>query len=104
MADKSEVSDELLQIYADAGADGIWIYEMGQLDQAGPFMAGAGWLSEVEKIEKREGIEIDLTEISLIMAMHLTVPGHGDTREEACRAAIAALKKEKKKKKKKKKK
>ena len=83
---KTGVSDELRAIYAAAEKDGIWILEF-----AVPvgFMAAARPISKIERFEKRVGREIDIAK----KISRLASPGTGESREKACRMAVAACKK-----------
>lgn len=89
MAD-GKVTEELRRIYKEAWDDGIWIKEFGGGEG---WMAGAGDVADIDRLEKALGREIDINEdLSLgdIVMNIPSLPGNGSTREEACRNAVAA--------------
>ena len=93
---KGEVTKELRRIYEKAWKEGIWIKEFG--GGSGHFLAGAGDVADIERIEKQLGREIDINkDLSLgDVVMNIpSLPGNGKTREEACRNAVKAWKKHK---------
>lgn len=82
--------DELRRIYQEAWDEGIWIKEWAP-GEGGKHLACAGSVSDLEAIEKRIGRELDIEkDIGLGDAVNISLPGSGETREEACRAAVAA--------------
>ena len=92
MAKAGEVTDELRQIYKEAWEDGIWIKEFGGGEGC---MAGAGDVADIERLEKELGREIDVNDDLTLGDCVLNIPslpGGGDTREEACRDAVAEWK------------
>ena len=89
---KKDGLEELHRIYKKAWDEGIWVKELGATDTG--FLAAAGSIKDLEKIEKRIGREIDVNELGLGDVIDISAPGSGLTREEACRDAIAEWKKE----------
>jgi len=93
-----EVTPELRKIYQDAYREGIWLSEYS-VDKG--YSAAAGslkYLRQVYRKAKKNNPQLPPLEklienIGLGDLINLnTLPGHGATREEACRAAIAAFK------------
>ncbi len=91
---KDKIMKRLIEIYNNAYNEGIWIREFGKLDNCkrGNYMAAAGSIKELEKIEKKAGKEIDVSTLGLGDIVNISLPGTGKTREEACLAAIKAYK------------
>ena len=86
--DNNVVSEELTQIYQQAWNDGYWIAEFGA-DNG--YLAAAGSVKQLEKIEKKIGKEIDVSKLTLadvVMGSIVSTPGNGATREEACLDAL----------------
>ncbi len=92
-----EVTDELKEIYRLAWERGIWFREFGKGPGADIYMAGAGCVKVLERLEKELGREINVNELTLGDCMGLTCPGTGVSREEACRDAIKEFEKTHKK-------
>ncbi len=88
-----KVTAELREIYQRAGAEGIWIREWVAGTGKYQYMAGAGSIENITKLEKKLGKEIDIMQLELGDIVNLSLPGTGRTREEACQNAIDALKK-----------
>ncbi|MBI1974730.1 MAG: hypothetical protein HYS57_00020 [Parcubacteria group bacterium] len=83
-------SEELVQIYADAYAEGIWLSEFSMGDYV---MAGAGSVEKLTEAEKRLGTKINTNLLTIEDCIVLGAePGEWKTtREEACRSAIEAF-------------
>lgn len=88
---KGGVTKELRRIYADARKHGIWLREFAPPADGGGWLAAAGWMSEIVRIEKKLGRKVDIEKLSMGECVSLASPGGGKTREEACCAAMAAL-------------
>lgn len=86
-----EVTDELRKIYEDAWDEGIWLLEFSPGD-GGNCLTAAGWLSDIERLEKHSGQEIDISKFGLGDVINISCPGCGTTREDSCRNAIKELK------------
>ena len=87
------VSDELKRIYQQAWCEGYWIQEFGA-DNG--YLAAAGSIKQLEKIEKKIGKEIDVSKLTLadvVMGSIVSTHGNGATREEACLDALRNYKK-----------
>jgi|GEM_PF-4571448 len=91
-----EVTDELNEIYRNAKDDGIWLREFAP-GPGGKYLAAAGSIKEVEGIEKKLGKEIDIEKLSLGDIVNISMPGTGETREEACSNAVVEYKRHLKK-------
>lgn len=84
-----EVTEELKRIYQQAWCEGYWIREFG----AGTgYLAAAGSIKQLEEIEKKIGLEIDVEKLELGDVVNISMPGNGSTREEACLNALKAYK------------
>jgi len=92
---EGEITDKLSEIYRKAGEEGIWIREWIPESQD-IYMAAAGCLMDVEKMEKELGTEIDIEKLTLSELYSISIPGTGRTREEACKNAVSSYKKFKK--------
>lgn len=89
-----EVSEELRQLYAQAWEEGLWLYEYAPGPGGGKYLAAAGSIKKLEEIEQRLGREIDIyKDLMFCDVVALTMPGTGQTREEACRSAVAEFRK-----------
>lgn len=91
---KGKVTSELRQIYLTAYEDGIWLCEWGPAYSGNMYMAAAGSLEKLAKLEKQIGRKIDSQKLDLgdIVNYDLALPGLGKTRENACRNAIKEFK------------
>ncbi len=86
-----ELTDELREIYRKAYEDGIWLREWSPCPGGGKYLAAAGSMKQVEGLEKKLGKEIDLEKLGLGDIINISLPGTGETREEACKNAIEAF-------------
>ena len=94
MGNTGGVSEELRKLYEQAWAEGIWLYEYAPGPGGGKYLAAAGSIKALEEIEKRLGREIDIyQDLMFCDVVSLSMPGTGQTREEACRNAVAELQK-----------
>jgi len=87
-----EVTNELRKIYRKAYSDGIWLLEFAPAYGGNKYLAAAGSISNLEKIEKQTGKEIDVSKLELGDVVNISLPGVGKTREESCKNAIKAWK------------
>lgn len=92
MEDNQAILDELVNIYKEAWARGIWLKEWeGNI-------CAAGCVKELEDIEKKTGKEIDIEKDLLLGdCVNLAWSGYGATRIEACLNAIKRFEKKHKK-------
>lgn len=88
-----EVTDELRAIYARQEEEGFWLQEWARSPSTARVMAAAGCLACAREAEEEHQEEIPFGKLTFGDCMALGAwPGSGDTREEACLEAIAALK------------
>jgi hypothetical protein len=87
---ENKVIKELRKIYKKAWKQGIWIKEF--VGEKGCYLAAAGSIRKLEKIEIETGREIDIAKLTLANCVFLGTPGYGKTRKEACENAIKAFK------------
>src|SRR5687767_6805931 len=90
MTTSAEEMAELNALYEEAWNEGIWLKEFG----SGPtrYMAGAGFVVDLELLERLSGKEVSTETLTLGDCIEMSAPGTGDTRIEACRDAVAVLK------------
>lgn len=91
-AKKGEVTEQLREIYKNAYSEGIWLYEIGPTHRGGHYMAAAGSVKDIEDLERKLGVEIDISKLTLGDIVDISLPGTGESREEACLDAIKEYK------------
>ena len=88
-----EITNKLREIYRKAYEEGIWLREWPPAHGGDMYVAAAGSMNDLERIEKKCGIKIDASKLDLGAIVDISEAGIGKTREEATRNAIKAWKK-----------
>jgi len=93
------ITEELLKIYKKAATEGIWICEFAPGDE-GKYLAAAGQINSLDNLENklresgylRRNEELDVYKIPFGVLVEISLPGIGESREQACRKAVKAWK------------
>ena len=89
-----EVTEKLCVIYQQAHDEGIWLYEIAPHKEGGRYMAAAGSIEQLEELLGKPAGDIELyDDLCLGDIIHISIPGSGLTREEACSDAVQEFKK-----------